>query len=126
MRPTNMLNKPKFMGSKTPLNTVGRSLKPFTRNDIKFEGNSQNNNNYNNIPIYRNNSNNNKFNYRTNQGNANYNSNSVNYVGNNNPRRVIKQSIMNNEYEVNLQKMDLLRERDNMLSEIEILSRLYI
>lgn len=128
----------KQSGSKTPATTIGRSNKPFSKNDIKFElvknKNSLNNNdNYvygGNINIHSNYNRNVKFNYNRNNNynNApNYNSNvndnnNTNSTAVGNPRRVFNKDILNNNYDTNMQKNMLLIQRDDMLNEIESLS----
>lgn len=134
----------KLYGSKTPATTLGRSNKPFSKNDIKFDlernKNSLNDNyaygdNVGNVPSansnynYINNNLNNKnvrFNYNRNYaGNLDANNNTVGSTNAGNPRRVFKKDILNNNYDMNMQKNNLLMQRDDMLNEIESLSNFF-
>jgi len=141
------MKQPKNSGSKPPATTMGRSTKPFTKNDIKFDiRNRANNNDINNNLYYENtamdnNSNNYnniqinskhkniKFNYNKNyispntEGNNNTNNNNINPSKGGNPRRVYNKEILNNNYNVNMKKDIMLMQRDDMLNEIESLSK---
>jgi len=134
----------KHSGSKTPAATsLGRSNnKPFSKNDIKFDMRNNKNNNMMNdnygystnpahAPIVNNYNRNIKFNYDSHHAgksvsDVNNNTNSSNVGGN--PRRVFNKNILNNNYDVDskMQKNTLLMQRDDMLNEIESLSKFFL
>lgn len=122
-------HRPRNAGSKTP----GFTAKPFSKNSIKFDrnihgGHGNNHGNNNNIVINPHNKNNIKFNYNYSKNNTNNNTNNhntnVNSMNNTNEkeRRTFNKDILNNNYEVDKQKNILMKQKEDMINEINSLS----